>query len=153
MHRAWASGLVLLALAAARPAMAADPAPPSPAPISLELNKLEPIPAAAPGQAPGCRAYLVASNPEAGEAVDGMRLDLVLFGTDGVIARRVALDLGPLPPGRTQVRPFDLRDQGCDGIGQVLVNDVLMCRVAGAERTDCLARLHMSSRAAAKLTK
>ena len=115
------------------PATAADPPQ-----ITLELNKLEPIAAAAiatgsSGQAAGCRAYLVANNPENGETVDVLRLDLVLFGTDGVIGRRLALDLGPLPPGRTQVRPFDLRDQPCDGVGQILVNEVLLCRVAGTD--------------------
>lgn len=123
-------------------------------PVTVELNKLEPLPAAAPGQAAaGCRAYIVTSNPEGGEALDALRLDLVLFGVDGVIARRVALDLGPLPPGRTQVRPFDLRDQPCDGVGQILVNEVLVCRVGGAERQDCLGRLRTASRAAAKFTK
>lgn len=130
------------------PAAAADP--PS---VLLELNKLEPIPAAAAGGAASCRAYLVANNPGDGEALDLLRLDLVLFGTDGVISRRIALELGPMPPGRTQVRPFDLRDQACDGVGQILVNEVLLCRVAGAERQDCLGRLRTASRATAKLTK
>lgn len=138
-----------LALAASPGLAAAADVPP----VTLELNKLEPVPAAAPGQPAGCRAYLVASNPEAGEALDALRLDLVLFGTDGVITRRLALDLGPLPPGRTQVRPFDLRDQPCDGVGQILVNDVLQCRVAGTDRTDCLTRLRTSSRTTAKLFK
>lgn len=129
------------------PARAADP----PA-IALELNKLETVPAA-PGQPGSCRAYIVATNPEGDETIEALRLDLVLFGTDGVISRRVALDLGPLPPGRMQVRPFDLRDQACEGLGQILVNDVMQCRVAGTDRTDCLARLRPTSRASAKLTK
>jgi hypothetical protein len=122
------------------------------APVTLELNKLEPV-AAAPGAAAGCRAYLVAANPEGGARIDVLRLDLVLFGTDGVIARRIALDVGPVLPGRTQVRPFELRDLNCDTIGQVLVNDTMLCKVAGADRTDCMDRLRTSSRVAAKLIK
>lgn len=141
---------VLLLSLLALPAAAADPA----APVLLELNKLEPLPpASAGGQSAGCRAYAVASNGEAGEALDALRLDLVLFGTDGIIARRIALDLGPLPPGRMQVRPFDLRDLPCDSVGVVLVNDVILCRVAGADRQDCLGRLRTASRTGAKLTK
>jgi hypothetical protein len=122
------------------------------APLTLELNKLEPVPAAA-GAAGGCRAYLVAANPEGGAKIDSLRLDLVLFGTDGVIARRIALDVGPVMPGRTQVRPFELRDVPCDGIGRILVNDTILCKVAGVDRTDCMDRLRTSSRVSAQLIK
>lgn len=122
------------------------------APIGLELNKLEPVPAAA-GQAASCRAYLVATNPDGAERVEQLRLDLVLFGTDGVIAKRLALDVGPLAPGRIQVRPFELRDEPCDTVGSMLVNDTLLCRIGGADRTDCMDRLRTTSRVGAKLTK
>jgi hypothetical protein len=122
------------------------------APLALELNKLEPVPAAAGGAA-SCRAYLVAANPDNGARIDALRLDLVLFGTDGVIARRIALDIGPVQPGRTQVRLFDLRDLPCDSIGQILVNDTMICKVAGADRTDCMDRLKTASRVGAKLAK
>ncbi len=120
--------------------------------LTLELNKLEPVPAAS-GAAAGCRAYVVAADPEGGPKVDAMRLDLVLFGTDGVIARRVALDVGPVQPGRMQVRPFDLRDLPCDGIGQILVNDTLICKIGGADQTDCLDRVKTASRVSVKLVK
>lgn len=120
--------------------------------LSLELNKLEPVPAAA-GAAPSCRAYIVVADADSGPKVDAMRLDLVLFGTDGVIARRIALDIGPIQPGRTQVRPFDLRDLACDGIGQILVNDTLICKIGGADQSDCLDRVKTSSRVSAKLAK
>ncbi len=120
--------------------------------LTLELNKLEPVQAAAGGAA-GCRAYLVATDPEGGPKVDAMRLDLVLFGTDGVIARRIALDVGPVQPGRMQVRPFELRELPCDGIGQILVNDVLLCTVAGTEQKDCADRIRTGSRVSAKLVR
>ena len=145
--RLLAAGLLLASWCAARPAMAAD-APP----LALELNKLEPVAAAAGGPA-GCRAYLVASNPEGGERLEVLRLDLVLFGGDGVIARRIALDIGPVQPGRMQVRPFELRDLPCEGIGQILVNDTMLCKVAGTDRTDCMDRLNTTSRIPVKLTK
>jgi hypothetical protein len=120
--------------------------------LALDLNKLEALPASG-GAGAGCRAYLVATDPEGGPKLDALRLDLVLFGTDGVIARRIALDVGPIGPGRTQVRPFDLRDLACEGISQILVNDALICKVAGADQTDCLDRVRTSSRVSAKLVK
>jgi hypothetical protein len=121
--------------------------------MTLELNKLEPVPATAAGGTAGCRAYLVASNPEGGPKLDALRLDLVLFGADGVIARRIALDVGPVMPGRIQVRPFELHNLPCDSIGQILVNDALICKVDGADQTNCLDRVKMSSRVPTKLVK
>lgn len=120
--------------------------------MTLELNKLEPVPGTAGGPA-GCRAYLVASNPEGGPKLDALRLDLVLFGSDGVIARRIALDVGPVMPGRIQVRPFELHNLPCDSIGQILVNDALICKIDGTDQTDCLDRVKMSSRVSTKLVK
>lgn len=123
---ALASTIMAAALIAASPmARAADPTPAA-APIPIELNKLEPLPAAANAPA-GCRVYFVINNNEP-ETLSQLRLDLILFGTDGVIARRVALDLGPLPAKKTGVRLFDLTGQACEGIGRVLVNDVLACQ-------------------------
>ena len=137
----------------------------TPAPIPLELNKLEPLPA--PAAAPsgegatsgGCRAYMVVTNPDP-EPIEQLRLDLILFGKDGVILRRIALDLGPLAPHKTAVRLFDLQGQPCDGIGRMLVNDVLACQTghpgtmpADQQRQACLDRLQVSSRAKTELTK
>ena len=141
------SGLAVLALSLPHVARADD------APLlTLELNKMEAIPAAN-GAAPGCRAYLVANDPEGGPKFDALRLDLVLFGTDGVISRRIALDVGPVAPGRVQVRPFELRDVPCDSLGQILVNDALICKVGGADQTDCLDRVKTASRVSTKLVR
>lgn len=107
--------------------------------LRLELNRLEPR----DGQ---CRVWMVANNPGP-EALDPVRLDLVLFGRDGVAARRLAVDVGPLPAARTVVRSFDVAAQPCDGIGQVLMNDVLAC--AGTEdavRAACTDRIVPASR-------
>jgi hypothetical protein len=136
----------------------------APAPIPVELNKLEPLPAPAATAdgstaAAGCRAYIVVTNPDP-EPIEQLRLDLILFGKDGVILRRIALDLGPLTPHKTAVRLFDLQGQPCDGIGRMLVNDVLACQTgqpgstaAHQERQACLDRLQVSSRASAELAK
>jgi hypothetical protein len=133
--------------------------------IPIELNKLEPLPASAavPGTSPapsaGCRVYVVVTNPDP-EPISQLRLDLVLFGTDGVIDRRIALDLAPLAPRKTSVRLFDLQGQPCDGIGRVLINDVLGCQFGKREGTasdepppNCMDRLKLTSRTSAELTK
>jgi len=142
-------------LAALAIAVAASPAlAQAPAPIPLELNKLEPLTQGGPG----CRVYFVTSNPDA-HPIDQLRLDLILFGGDGVIARRVAFDLGPLPAHKTAVRLFDLTGLPCDDIARVLVNDVLACHEggeAGAAELDhgvCLDRLAVSARGKTPLAK
>jgi hypothetical protein len=158
----WAAALLLLATANRDDAGAQTT---TSAPISIELNKLEalPAPTAAPGNAAevvaGCRVYIVVTNPDP-EPIAQLRFDLILFGTDGVIARRVAFDLAPLPPHKTAVRLFDLSNQPCDGIGRILVNEVLGCQFgkhedapAGDSRQVCMDRLKLSSRAKVELTK
>ncbi|MEJ1975777.1 MAG: Tat pathway signal protein [Acetobacteraceae bacterium] len=137
-------------------APAAAPAPaPAAAPITLELNKLEVL---AQG-GPGCRAYFVVANADA-KPIPQYRVDLILFGTDGVIARRLAFDLSPLAARKTAVRLFDLQGLPCDQIDHLLVNDVLACQTGedsgtptDQQRQACLDRLTVSSRAKAQLTK
>jgi hypothetical protein len=132
-------GLLLLALSLGFAApVAAQPA------LPLELNRLEPVTA----PAEGCRIWMMLSNdaPEAA-AIAALRLDLVVFGADGQIARRAAVELAPIGAGRTAVRLFDLAGLPCDRISRLLVNEVLACRIGGAEVADCADRIRPSSRA------
>jgi hypothetical protein len=157
--RLLAAAALLLAAGAGWAGVArADDAPsaapvPAPPPLPVELNKLEPL----PGNPPGCRVYFLVSNPDA-QAFDQLRLDLILFANDGVIARRIALDLAPLPPKKTAVRLFDLTGLACDDIGKMLINDVISCSHKGsppteAERAACLDRLALTSKAKATVSK
>lgn len=134
--------LVLASLALV-PLLAA-PAQAQPA-LPLELNRLEPVTA----PAEGCRIWMMLANdaPDSA-AINALRLDLVVFGADGQIARRAAVELAPIGAGRTAVRLFDLAGLPCDRISRLLVNDVLACRIDGAEVADCADRLRPSSRAA-----
>lgn len=117
-----------------------DALPQPPPSLRIELNRLE------PREGGNCRVWFVLSNRDA-EPLDPLRLDLVLFARDGVVARRVAVDVGPLPAGRTQARIFDLAGLACGGIGQVLLNDVLACGGAEpAQRNACLDRMSLASR-------
>ncbi|NNG03057.1 MAG: Tat pathway signal sequence domain protein [Inquilinus sp.] len=111
--------------------------------LTIELNKLEP-------QGEACRSYLVIDNATE-VAVAELVLDLYVFNRDGVIERRIALDTREVPPGKTQVRLFDIRDIGCGEIERLLVNGVLSCRDADGERSDCEDLLALRSRAGVDL--
>ncbi|MBY0331951.1 MAG: Tat pathway signal protein [Acetobacteraceae bacterium] len=108
--------------------------------LRLELNRLEPRENAA------CRVWFVLNNRST-EALDPVRLDLVIFGRDGVVARRIAVDVGPLPSGRTQARIFDVSGLACEGIGQLLLNDLLACgSTETSQRNACMDRVSLASR-------
>lgn len=129
----------LLTLLLAAPAAANEP-------IRLELNRLEPV-------GKGCRVYLVVANPDPAP-LKSLKLDLVLFGTDGVIDRRLALEAGPLRAGKTSVKLFDLADYPCESLGSVLVNDILACEADGVGAPgDCFDRLALSTRASVGFVK
>src|SRR5690349_14250262 len=80
-------------------------------PIALELNRLE-------AREGACRAVFLIRNP--GPAIDELRIDFALFDRSGVITRRIAVDLGPVPADKTQVKSFDVSGLACDGLGSVL---------------------------------
>lgn len=113
--------------------------------LRVELNRLEPV-----GDA--CRVYLVLANGTA-DSFNAFKLDLVLFDTDGVIARRLAVEAAPLRAEKTSVKLFDLDALACDRVGSVLVNDVLACGTAAGPVEDCVGRIETASRTAAKLVK
>lgn len=152
MHSAFSSALCRVAAGLLCAFLLCAAAAPAPAPITLQLNKLAPF-----AEGTGCVAYFVVSNPGA-QPISDLDLDLVLFNMNGVIARRVAAQLGPLPARKTAVRLFDLAGTPCDSIGHILLNDVLSCQAGtapegGDARAACLARIAVSSLAKAQLTR
>lgn len=110
---------LLPAIAALLLPLAAAAQPPR---ATVELNRLEP-------RSEGCRVWLALRNPTA-QSHEKLRLDLVLFGRDGVVARRMVVDAGQLPAEKTMVRIFDTPGLACEAVGAVLLNDVPGC---GAE--------------------
>lgn len=124
--------LVALSVLVCGTAAAADP------PVRAELNKLEPADNA-------CRAYLVLEN--ASEiAFESLKLDLVMFDLDGIIAERLAVDAAPLPVGKTSLKVFDIVGLPCPQIGRMLLNDVVSCSDANGPRSDCVALLSAHTR-------
>lgn len=111
--------------------------------VSVELNKLEPRESA-------CQAYLVVEN-KTDIAFGSLKLDLVVFDLDLIVARRLAVETAPLRGGKTAVKVFPISEVRCDRISRVLLNDVLTCRDDAGDRADCQDLLEVSSRAAAPL--
>jgi hypothetical protein len=133
--------LVLGALAVPHPreAMAGD------APLMLELNKLEP-------HNGGCRVYILADNRSETSYLS-LKLDLVLFKPDGVIGKRLTVELAPIPAEKRSLRVFDLDTTPCDSIGSTLINEILTCNTPAGPAENCLARLSLKSLAGIQLMK
>jgi hypothetical protein len=121
--------IALLAMASSAIAGTADP-------IRLELNAAEAV-------QNRCRLSFVIENKGEG-AIESLKLDLVVFNRDAIIARRLVTEMGPVRGVKTLVRAFEV-DAECGQIGSILVNDVTACAPASPEA--CLDRLALSSRA------
>src|SRR5690606_8181665 len=73
--------------------------------IEVELNKLETIDT-------GCRIYVVVNNKSDTE-FKTLKLDLVLFRTDGIVDQRFFVDLAPLRKEKRIVKLFELSKVAC----------------------------------------
>ena len=107
-------------------------------PVRVELNKLE-------QNGDACRAYLVLNNGT-DLAFESLKLDLVMFDTDGVVAKRLAVETAPLPAAKTSLKVFDMKDLPCAGVGRVLLNAVMSCAETAGARDDCLALIATAAR-------
>ena len=113
--------------------------------IGIELNKFE-------NQANACRAYMVFRNTT-DQTFEAFKLDMVMFDQEGLINRRLALDVAPLRADKTSVKLFDIEGLPCDDINQILINDVIECAASGEGNPDCVGLLETSSRNATALIK
>src|SRR3546814_16425844 len=80
-------------------------------------------------QESACRTYLVVKNTGE-QAFDSLKLDLVMFDRGGVVAKRLAVQAGPLPVGKNSLKVFDVEGNAGPDIGSTLLNDVLECTPA-----------------------
>jgi hypothetical protein len=87
--------------------------------LSIELNRLETV-------SGNCRTYLIFKNGT-DHTYSDLKLDLVFFDKEGVIAKRMAVDAAPLMRNKTIVKLFDIPGLGCSKIRRILLNDVLTC--------------------------
>lgn len=113
--------------------------------IALELNKLE-----SAGEA--CRSYVVLQN-RSGTAFQTLKLDLVMFDKEGVVAKRLALETAPLPADKTSLKVFDIGGMSCEQVGRILLNDVLDCTGSDGAVENCLGLIDVSARGELSLIK
>jgi hypothetical protein len=97
----WACLALLLPFAGV--ALAQDHA--SPPLLRIELNKIE-----AAGES--CRTYFLLDS-QMGENWRSMKLDLFALDTDGVAAKRLAVEVGPIPSRKTLIKLFDFPGLSC----------------------------------------
>jgi len=131
MRGVWSAILLLGGLVAA--AMAEEAAQEELA--RLELNATEPADNR-------CRMTFLIEN-KSSRNIDSLKLDLAMFNPEGVIQRRVSIEMGPVRGKRTNVRTFS-SDGECSQLGAILVNDVSAC--TPGEPTACMDGLALSSR-------
>ncbi len=106
--------------------------------LRIELNKVE-----AAGES--CRTYFLIDNQK-GESWKSLKLDLFALDTDGVAAKRLAVEVGPVPRRKTLIKLFDFPGLNCSRFGRVLLNDVLTCEGASSAREDCLSSIETASK-------
>ena len=103
--------------------------------LGLELNTAE-------SADDHCRLTFVIQNKNQ-QAIETIKLDLVTFNPDGIVQRRMVIDMGPVRADKTTVKTFAV-EGGCNQIGSILVNDVTAC--SPGEPSACLDGLSLSSR-------
>lgn len=135
-----AASAVTITVLANLPAGAADPPG-----VSLELNKLEP-------DEKGCRTSLVLNNTT-DHTYQSFAPEIYLFQADGVIAKRLTINLAPIKPQKKTVKIFTLDGVACDKIGSLLINDIVECKNEAGPQPDCLDHLTTSSLANVKISK
>jgi hypothetical protein len=133
-----ALALGLLAMAPAGAVAQEAPAEEAAATVRVELNRLEPV-------ANACQPYLVFENRTA-YALSSLKLDLVLFDADGIVADRLAVEAAPRPAGKTSLVVFQVPSLACDAIGSVLLNGVLACAGASVSDGACIDLVETGSR-------
>src|ERR1044072_7511102 len=101
----------LLLLASLAPALAED--------MHVELNAVE-------NAENRCRLTFVIEN-KGKTALESLKLDLVLFNTEGTVYRRMLVDMAPLRANKTIVKTFEA-DGNCAQPGAALLNELAACQ-------------------------
>lgn len=137
--------LLLAASAAAGADETPKPTEAPPAPLQLELNRVQPLDGA-------CRLYLLFEN--SGEtSYASYVLDLVFFDREAVIDRRFSVEAGPLPADKTILKQLDVPDLQCERLGSLLLNAVSDCKRPSGGAGDCLEGLELQNRTAIRFFK
>lgn len=135
------SKVIAMGCLLASPAVAQEqPAPPAQAaPLSLELNAVQP-------SEKGCRLTFVVNNG-LDATLSRAAFEIVLFDRAGVVDRITVLEFKELTADKTKVSRFDLAGVDCAKLGRVLVNAVTDCVGDGVSAETCSRQLKTASKA------
>jgi hypothetical protein len=106
--------------------------------LVVELNQLEEVEA-------GCRGSIVFTN-RLDTTVTELTIEVAVFDQEGRVSNLWLLPARRLPPGQIRVRQFLFQEGNCDGIGRLLLNDVVNCEGNGLDPEQCLGLIDVSSR-------
>ena len=98
--------------------------------LTVELNKFE---TADDGT---CRAFFLFRNGTQ-QTFEGFELSMAVIDTNGVINRLLSVDAAPLPVSRTTLKLFEIPEIACDGIAELLVHEIPVCKPENADPIDC----------------
>lgn len=88
-----------------------------------------------------------------GQALDRLRLELVVFAKQNKPIQRYFIDLAPLNPRtRTQVN-IPLSPVPCGALERIQIRDIPQCRAVGGGKLDCLEDLKLSGTKALRLSR
>ncbi|MFT5445530.1 MAG: hypothetical protein ACI9DC_000691 [Gammaproteobacteria bacterium] len=107
--------------------------------IDVELNRLD-------ARGEGCGVQMVVTNGSSTAYTD-FSLELVVFDKAGQIVRRTLLNVAPVRASKTTVYSFNLKDLKCEGVGEILLNDVVDCAQASGPVENCVDEVVATSRA------
>ena len=107
--------------------------------ITLELNSAV---ATAEG---GCQVVFLGRNGLEDD-LDSVTWRLAVLDAQGVFQNLLALPLGALSAGKRRIVQYNL-PAACDGLSEIIVNDVAECKIGGTDSDLCLSSLAVSSRA------
>lgn len=106
--------------------------------LRIELNKLEAV-----GES--CRTFFLIDNRQ-GKDWRSVKLDLFALDTEGIAAKRLAVEVGPVPEKKTLIKLFDFSGIACPRFGRILLNDVVSCEGVASARDVCLSAIETTSK-------
>lgn len=141
----WVVAVCALPIAAA--AQGADSADTDMTTSGMEAGILLELNAAVPTDEGNCRLTMVTTN-RLDQGLTRAAWQVAIFDSSGVVQALPILDFGALAQGKTKVALFELPQRACDGIGQIIVNDVAECTGEddGDLRGPCLSALSTRTR-------
>lgn len=131
------SAAIMLAVLIAAPRIAGAQTPELR--LEMELNKIE-------EEQGRCMAYLLFRNDSQMDITE-FEAEMLIFDTDFVIQRRIAVNAAPIFASKTSVKLFELAGVACKDVGQILLNDFYSCTAGGVRLPRCLQMVTVSSRA------